>query len=170
MLLRRKLPVLWAALVGALVAAIVVSFFVFVQGGEAAPQAADKQPSASVSPMIVGGTEVSDGKYPFMALLDFRTPKGEFLDSCGASLIDQDSVLTAAHCLAWLPSAPFLKDGTQKCASDASAALEVVPTPTASLCGSTAEWRSCSPDRSRSCRRSPPRLGPACGIYATRPR
>ena len=104
MLLRRKLPVLWATLVGALVAAIVVSFFVFVQGGEAAPQAADKQPSASVSPMIVGGTEVSDGKYPFMALLDFRTPKGEFLDSCGASLIDQDSVLTAAHCLAWLPN------------------------------------------------------------------
>jgi secreted trypsin-like serine protease len=99
MLLRRKLPVLWATLVGALVAAIVVSLFVFVQGGEAAPQAADKQPSASVSPMIVGGTEVSDGKYPFMALLDFRTPKGEFLDSCGASLIDQDSVLTAAHCI-----------------------------------------------------------------------
>jgi Dihydrodipicolinate synthetase family len=38
-----------------------------------------------------------------------------------------------------LASAPFLKDGTQKCASDASAALEVVPTPTASLCDSTGE-------------------------------
>jgi hypothetical protein len=38
-----------------------------------------------------------------------------------------------------LLSAPFLKDGTQKCASDASAALEVVPTPTASLCDSTGE-------------------------------
>ena len=37
------------------------------------------------------------------------------------------------------PSAPFLKDGTQKCASHASAALEVVPTPTASLCDSTGE-------------------------------
>ena len=36
-------------------------------------------------------------------------------------------------------SASFLKDGTQKCASDASAALEVVPTPTASLCDSTGE-------------------------------
>jgi secreted trypsin-like serine protease len=104
MLLRRKLPVLWATLVGALVAAMVVAFFVFVQSGKAAPQAADKQPSASESPKIVGGTEVSDGKYPFMALLDFRTPKGQFLGSCGASLIDQDSVLTAAHCLAWLPS------------------------------------------------------------------
>src|SRR5215208_7430424 len=105
MVLRRKLPVLWATLVGALVAAM-VAFFVFVQSGEAEPQAADKQPSAFVSPMIVGGTEVSDGKYPFMAMLDFRTPKGQFLDFCGASLIDQDSVLTAAHCLAWLPSNP----------------------------------------------------------------
>jgi secreted trypsin-like serine protease len=104
MVLRRKLPVLWATLVGALVAAMVVAFFVFVQSGEAAPQAADKQPSASVSPMIVGGTEVSDGKYPFMAMLDFRTLKGQFLEFCAASLIDQDSVLTAAHCLAWLPS------------------------------------------------------------------
>jgi secreted trypsin-like serine protease len=103
MLLRRKLPVLWATLVGALVAAMVVAFFVFVQSGEAAPQAADKQPSASVSPMIVGGTEVSDGKYPFMAMLDFRSPKGEFLGFCAASLIDQDSVLTAAHCLVGLP-------------------------------------------------------------------
>jgi hypothetical protein len=37
------------------------------------------------------------------------------------------------------PIAPFLKDGTQKCASDASAALEVVPTPTASLSDSTGE-------------------------------
>src|SRR5215207_2364610 len=36
-------------------------------------------------------------------------------------------------------SAPFLKDGTQKCASDASADLEVVPTPTASLCDSTGQ-------------------------------
>ena len=41
MVLRRKLPVLWATLVGALVAAM-VAFFVFVQSGEAAPQAADK--------------------------------------------------------------------------------------------------------------------------------
>jgi hypothetical protein len=38
-----------------------------------------------------------------------------------------------------VPSASFLKDGTQKCASDASAALEVVPTPMASLSDSTGE-------------------------------
>jgi secreted trypsin-like serine protease len=93
---------LWATLVGALVAAMVVSLIVFVQGGEAAPQAADEQTSyASVSPMIVGGTAVPNGKYPFMAaLLDKRRP-GDAFDElfCGGTLIDKDSVLTAAHCL-----------------------------------------------------------------------
>src|SRR5215204_1563344 len=88
---------LWATLLAALVA-VMVAFFVFVQSGEAAPQAADKQPSAPVSPKIVGGTPVPDGKYPFMAFLYFSTPKGQFLGYCGGSLIDKDSVLTAAHC------------------------------------------------------------------------
>src|SRR5215211_5045961 len=96
---------LWATLVGALVAAMMVSFFVFVRSGEAAPQAADEQtPYASVrlkSPMIVGGTAVPNGKYPFMAaLLDKRRP-GDAFDElfCGGTLIDKDSVLSAAHCL-----------------------------------------------------------------------
>ena len=97
---------LWATLVGALVAAmVVVSLIVFVRSGEAAPQAADEQtPYASVSPkspMIVGGTAVPNGKYPFMAaLLDKRRP-GDAFDElfCGGTLIDKDSVLTAAHCL-----------------------------------------------------------------------
>ena len=96
---------LWATLVGALVAAMVVSYFVFVQSGEATPQAADEQtPYASVSPkspMIVGGIAVPNGKNPFMAaLLDKRRP-GDAFDElfCGGTLIDKDSVLTAAHCL-----------------------------------------------------------------------
>ena len=60
---------LWATLVGALVAAmVVVSLIVFVGSGEATPQAADEQtPYASVSPkspMIVGGTAVPSGNYP----------------------------------------------------------------------------------------------------------
>src|SRR5918998_3887143 len=91
-----------ATLVGALGAAMVVSFFVFVQGGEAAPQTANEQaPYVSVSPkspMIVGGTAVPNGKYPFMAYVKlYRNGKPDA--SCGGSLIDQDSVLTAAHCL-----------------------------------------------------------------------
>src|SRR5215216_3205480 len=93
---------LWATLVGALVAAMVVSFFVFVQSGETAPQAADEQtPYASVSPrspMIVGGTAVPNGKYPFMAYLELYR-KGKSVWACGGTLIDRDSVLTAAHCL-----------------------------------------------------------------------
>jgi secreted trypsin-like serine protease len=86
---------LWLTLLAALVAAIVVSFFVFVQGGEAAPQAADRQ-----TPKIVGGKGVPDGKYPFIAaLLDTRRAGGPFQQQfCGGTLIDKDSVLTAAHC------------------------------------------------------------------------
>jgi secreted trypsin-like serine protease len=94
---------LWATLVGALVAAMGVSFLVFVQSGEATPQAAaDEQPPyASVSPRIVGGSAVPDGKHPFMvALLDKRKPGGAFQEQfCGGTLIDKDRVLTAAHCL-----------------------------------------------------------------------
>jgi secreted trypsin-like serine protease len=93
---------LWATLVVALVAAMGMSFLVFVQSGEAAPQAADEQPPyASVSPMspmIVGGTAVPNGKYPFMAYLKLYR-NGKRSGFCGGSLIDQDSVLTAAHCL-----------------------------------------------------------------------
>jgi len=63
--------------------------------------AADEQPpSASVSPKIVGGKQVPNGKYPFMAaLLDKRKPGGAFQQQfCAGTLIDKDSVLTAAHC------------------------------------------------------------------------
>jgi secreted trypsin-like serine protease len=91
-----------ATLVGALVAAMVVTLFVFARSGEAAPQTADEQtPYASVSPkspMIIGGTSVPDGTYPFVTYVKlFRN--GMPYASCAGSLIDQDSVLTAAHCL-----------------------------------------------------------------------
>src|SRR5215207_7909194 len=82
---------LWATLVEALVAAmVVVSLIVFVHSGEAAPQAADEQtPYASVSPkspMIVGGTAVPNGKYPFMAaLLDKRRPGDAFDEQFAAA-------------------------------------------------------------------------------------
>jgi trypsin len=77
---------------------MVVSFVVFVQSGEAAPQATDEQtPYASVSPKIVGGTVVPNGKYPFVAYIELYQGKRVF--ACTGSLIDPDSVLTAAHCL-----------------------------------------------------------------------
>ena len=85
---------LWATLVGALIAAMVVSFFVFVQSGEAAPQAADEQPSStSVSPMIAGGTAVPNGKYPFVAFVKLYR-NGKPYASCGGSLIDQRALTT----------------------------------------------------------------------------
>jgi trypsin len=50
-------------------------------------------------PRIVGGTLVADGKYPFMAYLEITGADGKTYN-CDGSLIDPDSVLTAAHCLA----------------------------------------------------------------------
>jgi secreted trypsin-like serine protease len=91
---------LWPTLVGALVAAMVVACFVFVQSGEA-KQVADKQsPDASITPYIVGGTQVPSGKHRFVAYIEFKMrnlpPGGAMI--CAGSLIDRDSVLTAAHC------------------------------------------------------------------------
>jgi secreted trypsin-like serine protease len=53
---------------------------------------------------IVGGTAVSNAEYPFMASLQERKPgqppaKGHF---CGGTLVDRDSVLTAAHCALYI--------------------------------------------------------------------
>jgi secreted trypsin-like serine protease len=49
-------------------------------------------------PYIVGGTPVPDGKYPFMAFVEISFKDGTGA-TCGGTLIDQDSVLTTAHCL-----------------------------------------------------------------------
>jgi secreted trypsin-like serine protease len=53
---------------------------------------------------IVGGTAVPDGKYPFMVSLqadksNARLHRGHY---CGGSLIDRNSVLTAAHCVSFI--------------------------------------------------------------------
>jgi secreted trypsin-like serine protease len=45
---------------------------------------------------VVGGTAVPGGKYPFVAFVEGRMEGLRFF--CGGSLIDRDSVLTAAHC------------------------------------------------------------------------
>ena len=59
----------------------------------AAALAADAQ---DYEAQVVGGTAVPDGKYPFVAFVQGRMDGFRFF--CGGSLIDQDSVLTAAHC------------------------------------------------------------------------
>src|SRR5215217_484459 len=88
---------LWLTLVAALVAAIVMAFFVFVQRGEATKVANEH----SYEPKIIGGRAVANRKYSFVAAL-LNTNKGHKAfqqQFCGGSLIDRDSVLTAAHCV-----------------------------------------------------------------------
>jgi secreted trypsin-like serine protease len=60
-------------------------------------------------PSIVGGDPVPEGKYPFMVSMQANTsgapPSKEHF--CGATLIDSDSVLTAAHCADYIGAVTF---------------------------------------------------------------
>ncbi|MEM7259333.1 MAG: serine protease, partial [Pseudomonadota bacterium] len=47
---------------------------------------------------IVGGTEVTDFRYPWMASVYFRSSGTLFLPGCGGSLISDRWILSAAHC------------------------------------------------------------------------
>jgi secreted trypsin-like serine protease len=63
-------------------------------GAPAKPAAAALRPI----PRIVGGAAAPDGAYPFMAALQQWAGNG-YLTICGGTLIAQDEVLTAAHCV-----------------------------------------------------------------------
>ena len=60
-------------------------------------------------PRVVGGEPVANGDFPFVASLgDVRYGGTAYKRHyCGASLIDRDSVLTAAHCVKDTPKWPL---------------------------------------------------------------
>ena len=47
---------------------------------------------------IVGGTEVPDSRYPWMAAIYFRVADNRFLPGCGGSLVSERWIVSAAHC------------------------------------------------------------------------
>jgi|SRR5215218_90536 len=71
--------------------------------GAAVPVLAQDE-DGSIHPQVVGGTPVPDGKYPFMTSIQAdtsdRPPYKEHF--CGGTLIDTDSVMTAAHCVVFI--------------------------------------------------------------------
>jgi secreted trypsin-like serine protease len=57
-------------------------------------------PAVEISTRIIGGHPAQDGAWPWMvALLQSAVADRYFAQFCGASLIDDDWVLTAAHCV-----------------------------------------------------------------------
>ncbi len=94
---------LWVVLAAALVAALLLLATI---GSSHSARAATWQDSDR---SIVGGTAVPDGKYRFVAaLLDTRNGGTAFQQQvCGGTLIDRDSVLTAAHCVFGESAAPL---------------------------------------------------------------
>jgi secreted trypsin-like serine protease len=62
-----------------------------------------KESTQVVSPQVVGGDDVSPGKYPFIVAFqkpDIASVGNPYGHWCGGSLIDATHVLTAAHCFA----------------------------------------------------------------------
>lgn len=53
----------------------------------------------NIHPMIIGGTESKQNKWPFMVSLHRKSRNGHLQFDCGGSFIGERYVLTAAHCV-----------------------------------------------------------------------
>ncbi|KAJ2018860.1 hypothetical protein IW146_005594 [Coemansia sp. RSA 922] len=62
-----------------------------------APSQADSSPLVHLDKRIIAGTVVESGKYPFAVRLNIQRGVDEYL--CGGSLLLDNCVVTAAHCL-----------------------------------------------------------------------
>ena len=84
---------------------LALAFATLLALGAAVPVFAAEEPAEEdggvAQPQVVGGDSVPDGKYKFMAVLRDTTWGNTIRQQrfCGGTLIDRDSVLTAAHCL-----------------------------------------------------------------------
>lgn len=48
---------------------------------------------------IVGGADVAPNSLPFQVSLQRRGLSGSFSQSCGGSILDENTILDAAHCV-----------------------------------------------------------------------
>jgi secreted trypsin-like serine protease len=100
----------WRKATYGLAASFVLALFLAAGWGssEALAQTPEDE-GGTYGPYVVGGTAVPNGKYPFVAaLLDTRYGSTPYYQQfCGGSLIDRDSVLTAAHCVRGRSASPL---------------------------------------------------------------
>lgn len=52
-----------------------------------------------IQPRIVGGQQAASGQFPFYGFVNIRFPAKGKGTACGSSLINDEWILTAAHCL-----------------------------------------------------------------------